>query len=198
MTMALLTLCQASVLAFFILPLTGCNDARTGGTQAMTHSGDQKTEKATFGMGCFWGPEATFSKVKGVTATAVGYIGGTLKNPTYQDVCSGRTGHCEAVQVEYDPRQVSYEELLAVFWANHDPTTLNRQGPDVGQQYRSAIFYHTPEQKATATASREKQQASGKYKGKIVTEITPATEFYRAEEYHQRYAEKHGLLSCPR
>ena len=154
------------------------------------------TEKATFGAGCFWGVEETFRKVKGVTATAVGYTGGELANPTYEDVCTDRTGHAEVVQVEYDPAQVSYDQLLDVFWSNHDPTTLNRQGPDVGMQYRSVVFYHTPEQKAAAEASRERQQKSGRFRRPIVTEIAPAAPFYRAEEYHQRYLEKRGAPSC--
>jgi peptide-methionine (S)-S-oxide reductase len=154
------------------------------------------TEKATFGAGCFWGVEAAFRKIKGVTATAVGYTGGMLDNPTYHDVCTDRTGHAEVVQVEYDPAQVSYDDLLKVFWENHDPTTLNRQGPDYGTQYRSAIFYHTPEQQAAAEASKERLQASGRFRRPIVTEITPATAFYRAEEYHQQYLEKRGHAQC--
>ncbi len=150
------------------------------------------TEKATFGAGCFWGVEAAFRQLKGVTSTSVGYSGGSFKNPTYEDVCTGQTGHAEVVQVEYDPSKVSYDELLRVFWQIHDPTTLNRQGPDVGMQYRSAIFFHTPEQNSAAETSKEKLQSSGRYKRPIVTEITPASEFYRAEEYHQQYLEKHG------
>jgi len=153
-------------------------------------------EKATFGAGCFWGVEEAFRKVKGVTSTAVGYSGGTFKNPSYRDVCTGQTGHAEVVQVEYDPVQVSYEELLAVFWANHDPTTMNRQGPDVGSQYRSAIFYHTPAQEAAARASKDKLNSSGVYKRPIVTEITPASEFWMAEDYHQQYVAKRGGGSC--
>ena len=153
-------------------------------------------EKATFGAGCFWGVEEAFRKIKGVTATAVGYSGGTFKNPSYRDVCTGQTGHAEVVQVEYDPAQVSYEELLAVFWANHDPTTMNRQGPDVGSQYRSAIFYHTPQQEAAARASKDKLNSSGMFKRPIVTEITPASEFCMAEEYHQQYVAKRGGGSC--
>jgi peptide-methionine (S)-S-oxide reductase len=152
--------------------------------------------KATFAAGCFWGVEATFRRVSGVTATAVGYTGGTTVNPTYQDVCSGRTGHAEAVEVEYDPARVSYEQLLDVFWTNHDPTMRHRQGPDVGAQYRSALFFHSPEQQAAAQASKEKLDASGRFHGPIVTEITPAGPFYRAEEYHQRYLEKHGQAHC--
>jgi peptide-methionine (S)-S-oxide reductase len=150
-------------------------------------------EKATFGAGCFWGIEAAFRKVPGVLSTSVGYAGGSFGNPTYKDVCSGETGHAEVVQVEYDPSQVSYEEIVDVFWKIHDPTTLNRQGPDVGTQYRSAIFFHNPEQEAAARASKERLQSSGRFKGPIVTEITPASEFYRAEEYHQRYLDKRGL-----
>lgn len=153
-------------------------------------------QKATFGAGCFWGVETAFRQVKGVLSTAVGYSGGTFKDPTYHDVCTGRTGHAEVVEVEYDPSKVSYEELLAVFWNIHDPTTLNRQGPDVGTQYRSAIFFHNPEQEVTAKASKEQLQHSGRFKKPIVTELTPASPFYRAEEYHQRYLEKHGQASC--
>ena len=150
-------------------------------------------EKATFAAGCFWGVEAAFRRVKGVTSTTVGYTGGSLQNPSYEDVCSGTTGHAEAVQVEYDPSQVFYDDLLAVFWASHDPTTLNRQGPDIGEQYRSCIFFHNADQKARAEASKEKLQKSGRYGIPIVTEITPAPEFYRAEEYHQQYFAKRGL-----
>ena len=153
-------------------------------------------EKATFAAGCFWGIEAAFRRVKGVTSTSVGYMGGTLKNPSYKDVCSNTTGHAEVVQVEYDPVQVSYKELLATFWAIHDPTTVNRQGPDIGTQYRSAIFYHTPEHKTAAIASKEGLETSRRYSKPIVTEITPASEFYLAEEYHQHYLEKRGLYKC--
>ena len=153
-------------------------------------------EKALFGAGCFWGVEAAFRQLKGVTTTAVGYSGGTFKNPTYEDVCSGNTGHAEVTLVEFDSSKISYGELLAAFWASHNPTTLNRQGPDVGSQYRSAIFYYTPEQKAQATASKEKLEASGTYKKPVVTQILPAQEFYRAEEYHQQYLEKRGQSSC--
>lgn len=155
-------------------------------------------EKATFGAGCFWGVEAEFRQVPGVIDAAVGYIGGTTQNPTYRDVCTDRTGHAEAVQVVFDPSKVSYEQLLNVFWQIHDPTTPNRQGPDVGTQYRSAIFFHTPEQEAAARASKEEQQASGRFRRPIVTEIAPASTFYRAEEYHQQYLEKRGVPSCHR
>jgi len=158
--------------------------------------GDGMMAKATFGAGCFWGVEAAFRRLKGVTGTAVGYAGGTLENPTYKDVCSDRTGHAEVVQVEYDPAQVSYDELLNVFWENHDPTQLNRQGPDVGTQYRSVIFFHTPEQEAAAHAAKERLQSGGRYRRPVVTEILPAPEFYRAEEYHQQYLEKRGLAQC--
>jgi len=153
-------------------------------------------EKATFGAGCFWGVEAAFRRMPGVIETAVGYAGGTLDNPTYRDVCSGKTGHAEVVEVTYDPDQVSYEQLLTVFWDNHNPTTPNRQGPDVGSQYRSAIFFHTPDQQTIAQASKERLDRSGQYRRPIVTEITPASTFYRAEEYHQRYLEKRGLAHC--
>jgi len=153
-------------------------------------------EKATFGAGCFWGVEAAFREVRGVVSTAVGYAGGTHRNPTYQDVCSDETGHAEVVEVEYDPSKVSYEDLLRVFWENHDPTTLNRQGPDVGTQYRSVIFYHSAEQKAAAEASKAALAKSGGYRRPIVTEIVPAPEFWRAEEYHQQYLEKRGQTHC--
>jgi peptide-methionine (S)-S-oxide reductase len=151
---------------------------------------------ATFGAGCFWGVEAEFRRVEGVKATAVGYAGGDLKNPTYRDVCSDTTGHAEVVQVEYDPEAVSYDDLLNVFWENHDPTTLNRQGPDVGTQYRSVVFFHTPEQEEAARASKERLEQSGRFRRPIVTQIEPAAEFWRAEDYHQQYLEKRGLASC--
>jgi peptide-methionine (S)-S-oxide reductase len=154
------------------------------------------TQRATFGAGCFWGVEAQFRRVPGVVSTAVGYVGGSLERPTYEAVCTGRTGHAEVVQVEYDPERVRYEQLLDVFWENHDPTTLNRQGPDSGTQYRSAVFFHTPEQQAAALASKEARQASGRHRRPIVTEITPASTFWRAEEYHQQYLEKRGQAHC--
>ena len=153
------------------------------------------TNKAIFGAGCFWGVEAAFRGVPGVVDAPVGYSGGSVENPTYEQVCTGGTGHAEVVQVEYDPDAVSYEELLDVFWKNHDPTQVNRQGPDVGSQYRSAIFYTGDEQRRIAEAARERAQ--GSYKRPIATEITPAGTFYRAEEYHQRYFEKKGISSCP-
>ncbi|MGH9814170.1 MAG: peptide-methionine (S)-S-oxide reductase MsrA [Candidatus Acidiferrales bacterium] len=154
------------------------------------------TEKATFGAGCFWGVEAAFRQVKGVKATAVGYAGGTTKNPSYKEVCSDATGHAEVVQVEYDPAEVSYDRLLGVFWVSHDPTQLNRQGPDVGAQYRSVIFFHTPEQEAAARESKGALEASGRFRRPIVTEILPAPEFWLAEDYHQQYLEKRGLSHC--
>lgn len=155
-----------------------------------------ETRKATFGAGCFWGVEATFRQLEGVTDTAVGYSGGTLPNPTYEDVCTGRTGHAEVVQVEYDPSRVSYEDLLRTFWENHDPTTPNRQGPDVGTQYRSVVFFHDDEQKASAAGSKQEEDSSRRHKRPVVTEITPASPFYRAEEYHQQYLAKRGLAHC--
>ncbi len=154
------------------------------------------TEKATFGAGCFWGVEADFRQIKGVKSTRVGYAGGRTANPTYRDVCSHTTGHAEVVEVTYDPTHVSYDELLNVFWENHDPTQLNRQGPDVGDQYRSVIFYDSPEQEAAARASKERLAASGKFRRPIVTLIEPAPTFYEAEDYHQQYLEKRGLSTC--
>ena len=156
----------------------------------------ETTKIATFGAGCFWGVEAAYRQVPGVLSTRVGYLGGTMQNPTYRDVCSGRTGHAEVVEVTYDPARLTYDDLLTVFWENHDPTTLNRQGPDVGAQYRSAIFYHDDEQKKAAEASKEERDRSGKYRRPIVTEITPTSAFYEAEDYHQQYLEKRGLASC--
>ena len=153
-------------------------------------------ETATFAAGCFWGVEAVFRQVQGVTNATVGYTGGTVKHPTYEQVCTNTTGHAEAVRVEYDPSQVSYEALLDVFWNNHDPTTPNRQGPDWGSQYRSAIFTQTPQQRAAAEASKQRLEQSHQFKRPIVTQIVPASEFYPAEEYHQRYFEKHGGAQC--
>lgn len=154
------------------------------------------TEKAAFAAGCFWGVEAEFRQVKGVKATRVGYTGGTFENPTYHDVCTGTTGHAEAVEVEFDPEEVSYTDLLNVFWSIHDPTTLNRQGPDIGYQYRSAIFTHGEQQKKAAEESIAALQSSGRLKRPIVTEITSASEFYQAEDYHQQYLEKRGQAHC--
>ena len=156
----------------------------------------ENSKIATFGAGCFWGVEAAYRQIPGVLSTRVGYLGGTMENPTYKDVCSGRTGHAEVVEVTYDPKRLSYDDLLTVFWENHDPTTLNRQGPDVGVQYRSAIFYHDDDQKAAAEVSKEERERSGRYRRPIVTEITPASRFYEAEDYHQQYLEKRGLASC--
>ena len=154
------------------------------------------TEKATFGAGCFWGVEETFRNIPGVTATAVGYAGGPKENPSYEDVCTDRTGHAEVVDLDFDPALVSYDKLLDVFFANHNPTTRNRQGPDVGRQYRSVIFYHSPQQKAAAEAAKAKLEKSGRYAQPVVTEIEPAPKFWRAEEYHQRYLQKRGQTHC--
>lgn len=159
-----------------------------------------KTEykKAAFAAGCFWGVEETFRTAKGVISTAVGYMGGHTENPTYEDVCSGQTGHAETVEVTYDPLEISYKELLDVFWNNHDPTTLNRQGPDIGEQYRSVIFYYDNDQKETAIASKDELNKSGVFRREIVTEIVPASDFtfYKAEDYHQKYLQKRGQRSC--
>ncbi|MBV9612534.1 MAG: peptide-methionine (S)-S-oxide reductase MsrA [Acidobacteriaceae bacterium] len=153
-------------------------------------------EKATFGAGCFWGVEAAFREIPGVVDAAAGYEGGHTQDPTYKDVCTDRTGHAEVVQVEYDPAQVDYDRLLDLFWSTHDPTQLNRQGPDVGTQYRSVIFFHTPEQEQAARASKTKLEHSGRFQRPIATQIEPAQTFYRAEEYHQQYLAKRGLRAC--
>lgn len=152
---------------------------------------------ATFAAGCFWGVETDFQKVSGVTATEVGYAGGTKENPTYEDVCTGLTGHAEAVRLEFDPEIVSYEALLDVLWASHDPTTLNRQGPDSGTQYRSAIFCHDDDQRTAAEASKAALDASDRFSAPIVTAIEEASSYYAAEDYHQKYFEKQGIASCP-
>ena len=149
-----------------------------------------------FGAGCFWGVEETFRNLKGVISTAVGYAGGTKDSPSYEDVCTDETGHAEVVEVEFDPAQISYDQLLDVFWSNHNPTTLNRQGPDVGTQYRSVIFFYSPEQKAAAEASKQKLENSGRFPRSIVTQIEPAPKFWRAEEYHQEYLKKRGQTHC--
>lgn len=154
------------------------------------------TATATFGAGCFWGVEETFRQVEGVEDAVSGYMGGHKDNPTYQEVCTDTTGHAEVVQVTYDPETVSYEHLLEIFWSNHNPTTKNRQGPDVGRQYRSAIFFHDDKQREVAETSLERQEASNRFPAPIVTEITKAQTFWRAEEYHQRYLERRGLSSC--
>ncbi len=153
-------------------------------------------EIATFGAGCFWGIEAAFRRVPGVLDAAVGYSGGRTENPSYQDVCTDTTGHAEVVQVTFDPAKLSYEQLLDVFWTIHDPTQVNRQGPDYGKQYRTAIFFHSPEQEAAAKKSKQALEASGKLRRPVATEITAASPFWRAEEYHQRYLEKRGAASC--
>jgi peptide-methionine (S)-S-oxide reductase len=153
-------------------------------------------KKAIFGAGCFWGVEAAFRELEGVVSTAVGYAGGHFENPTYQDVCSGRTGHAEVVEVIYNPEMISYQELLDLFWNIHDPTTLNRQGPDLGEQYRSVIFYNDHEQEKIARESKKSLQLSGRYQRDIVTQIEPAPIFWKAEEYHQQYLEKTGQRSC--
>ncbi len=153
-------------------------------------------EIATFGAGCFWGVEVTFRNVTGVVDAAAGYMGGTTENPSYKDVCTGSAGHAEVVQVTFDPSRVSYRELLDVFWDSHDPTTPDRQGPDIGTQYRSVVFFHSPEQEAAARASKKSLDESGRFDNPMVTEIVPASTFWRAEEYHQRYLEKRGLASC--
>jgi len=153
-------------------------------------------EKATFAAGCFWGVEAAYRQVPGVAETAVGYMGGTLDAPTYEAVCGGRSGHAEVVHVVFDPSKVSYKHLLEMFWDNHNPTTLNRQGPDIGTQYRSAIFYHSPQQQTAALASKQHEDASGRFPRKIVTEVMRAGTFWKAEDYHQQYLEKRGLAVC--
>lgn len=159
---------------------------------------ETKYKKAAFGAGCFWGVEETFRTTEGVISTSVGYMGGHTENPTYGDVCSGQTGHAETVEVIYDPSKISYQELLNVFWNVHDPTTINRQGPDIGEQYRSVIFYYDDEQEKVARDSKEKLQKSGTYRRDIVTEIVPASnyKFYMAEDYHQQYLKKRGQKSC--
>ena len=154
------------------------------------------TKFATFGAGCFWGVEAAFRRLEGVVDTSVGYMGGNVDNPTYEQVCSHSTGHAEVVEVEYDPSEVGYEDLLEIFWSNHDPTQLNRQGPDVGSQYRSVIFFHDSDQESRAKRSKQELDSSGRLGSPIVTEIVPAETFWRAEDYHQQYLEKRGLASC--
>lgn len=161
--------------------------------KAISKNTAKRVETAIFGAGCFWGVESVFREAKGVLNTTVGFMGGNFENPTYEDVCSDKTGHAEVVQIEYDPEVISYQGLLDIFWDIHDPTTVNRQGPDIGSQYRSVIFYHNAEQEKLAHASKEALEKSGKFKSPVVTEIVPAKEFYKAEEYHQRYYEKRGI-----
>jgi len=190
---------QARLVLFLgLLGVIPAQGAVTGAEKKMERIAMEKgtLEKATFGAGCFWGVEAMFRQVKGVVSTQVGYTGGSKLNATYKDVCSGKTGHAEAVEVTYDPSRVSYETLLNVFWENHDPTTPNRQGPDVGEQYRSAIFFHTPAQESAAKASQARLEASRRFRRPVVTQIVPAGPFYRAEDYHQQYLEKRGLSTC--
>lgn len=177
-----------------LLLLTACGPA--GSESGKVTAEMKQSERAMFAAGCFWGVQDAFDRVPGVLATTVGYAGGHTKNPTYKDVCSDTTGHAEAVLVEFDPEQLSYRQLLDVFWRIHDPTSLNRQGPDVGSQYRSAIFYLTPEQQAAAVAARDSLQASGRFSRPVVTEIVAAGEFWPAEEYHQKYHARHGG-ACP-
>ena len=192
-----------SVTCLFAWALVGCESAPdearqpTTTTAPATKESHVTTEKALFGAGCFWGVETTFRKVPGVIDVAVGYAGGKTSNPTYEQICNDETGHAEVVQVEYDPAKVNYQTLLYVFFENHDPTTLNRQGPDVGTQYRSAIFFQNPEQERLARAEKEKRNKSGEYVGPIVTEVSPAVPFWRGEEYHQQYFAKQGVdWSC--
>ena len=181
-----------------IICLSGCN---AEGTAAQTGTGqsiskDAVMQKATFAAGCFWGVEASFRKLPGVKATRVGYTGGTTENPTYSQVCGHKTGHAEAVEISFDMNEISYAELLTVFWNSHNPTQRDRQGPDIGSQYRSAIFFHSPEQEAEAKAAKKALEESGKYDKPIATLIVPAKPFYPAEDYHQQYLEKRGQASC--
>jgi peptide-methionine (S)-S-oxide reductase len=164
--------------------------------QVMRWTMSETMKRATFGAGCFWGVQASFDRLKGVVCTQVGYMGGRTENPTYEQVCTNRTGHAEVVDLRYDPQQISYEELLEAFWNMHDPTTPNRQGPDVGAQYRSVVFYYDEEQRRAAEAMKDRLSKSGRFSRPIVTEITSASPFWRAEEYHQKYHEKHGG-ACP-
>ncbi len=190
---------KAIMLMLGLAVALGC-DLRSQGSEGAvkdTGKGVEAMKKATFAAGCFWGVEAAFRRVEGVVSTQVGYAGGTKEDPTYREVCTDLTGHAEAVEVTYDPSKLSYRDLLKVFWQIHDPTQLDRQGPDFGSQYRSAIFFHDAEQESLARDSRDELARSGKYEKPIVTQIVPASEFYRAEEYHQQYYEKQGGGSCP-
>jgi len=188
------------VLSFSVFALwdgnAGAQDKQLSDTSPSRQGANETMETAMFGAGCFWGVEAKFREIEGVTATAVGYSGGHSEDPTYKEVCSDTTGHAEVVQVKYDPEKVGYEELLNVFWKGHDPTQKNRQGPDVGSQYRSAIFYFSAEQEKAAKSSLAKLEKEGGYTRPIVTQIEAAKPFYRAEEYHQQYLEKRGLATC--
>ncbi len=179
-----------------LLGFTPAATASPAAKGARTMNKTTTVEKATFAAGCFWGVEAAFRQIKGVVSTQVGYTGGRTNDPSYEDVCTDRTGHAEAVEVTYDPSRVKYEDLLHVFWTNHDPTTPNRQGPDVGEQYRSAIFYHSPAQETEAKVSKARLESEHRFKRPIVTQILAAGPFYRAEEYHQQYLEKRGLSTC--
>jgi peptide-methionine (S)-S-oxide reductase len=180
-----------------VAAILACGAAKTEQTEiTLPKELPMNTDTATFAAGCFWGVQAEFDKVKGVVQTTVGYTGGGTEKPTYEDVCSGQTGHAEALQVVFDPTVVTYEQLLDRFWAMHDPTTVNRQGPDFGSQYRSVVFYHSPEQQAAASASKEKLEKARRFPRPIVTEIVPAATFWPAEEYHQKYFKKHGGGSC--
>jgi len=187
-----------ATLTILILAAASCGDP-TGkpADSAVSALGSGHQEAATFAAGCFWGVEETFRKVPGVISTQVGYTGGKTANPAYKDVCTDRTGHAEAINVVFDPAKVSYQQVLEIFFENHDPTTMNRQGPDAGTQYRSAIFFHSPEQQRLASAEKDRRDRSGEYVGPIVTQIVPAGPFYPAEEYHQRYYQKQGVSwSC--
>jgi peptide-methionine (S)-S-oxide reductase len=190
---------QVGVLMLGLAVALGCDLRSQVSEGAVTDTGKgvEAMKKATFAAGCFWGVEAAFRGVEGVVSTQVGYTGGTKENPTYRQVCTDRTGHAEAVEVTYDPSRLSYRDLLKVFWEIHDPTQLDRQGPDFGSQYRSVIFFHDAEQESLAQDSRDELAGSGKYDKPMVTQIVPASEFYRAEEYHQQYYEKQGGGSCP-
>ncbi len=187
-----------AILSLFLIIFFGCSEREDVKMADEKEKTDYKNlETATFAAGCFWGVESTFQNLKGVKDTTVGYTGGHTENPTYKEVCSDKTGHAEAVQLKYDPNEISYEKLLEVFWKSHNPTTQNRQGPDIGSQYRSAIFYHNQKQKEHAIKSKDQLDKSGKYNKPVVTEITEATKFYPAEDYHQDYYKKRGLKSCP-
>jgi len=188
--------CIQLIALIALLGFTPAATASPAAKGARTMNKTTTVEKATFAAGCFWGVEAAFRQIKGVVSTQVGYTGGRTTDPSYEDVCTDRTGHAEAVEVTYDPSRVKYEDLLHVFWTNHDPTTPNRQGPDVGEQYRSAIFYHSPAQETEAKASKARLESEHRFKRPIVTQILAAGPFYRAEDYHQQYLEKRGLSTC--